>query len=91
MKIFNGDQVDTDADGYGDACDPVSSTLTKSSEPSFKLIFLQDIDNDGIYNENDNCPTISNRDQRDSDFDNIGDVCDNCPNVPNMLQSDSDA
>lgn len=52
---------------------------------------FQDIDNDGIYNENDNCPKIFNSDQMDTDFDKIGDVCDNCPKVPNMLQNDSDA
>lgn len=30
------------------------------------------MDNDGILNENDNCPKIANRDQRDSDMDRVG-------------------
>lgn len=27
VKVFNGDQIDTDEDGLGDACDPVSESL----------------------------------------------------------------
>jgi hypothetical protein len=52
---------------------------------------FKDIDNDGIPNEEDNCPKIANRDQRDSDMDRVGDLCDNCPLTPNMDQKDSDA
>ena len=35
-----------------------------------------DEDSDSIPNEQDNCPTVSNTDQKDSDSDGIGDVCD---------------
>jgi hypothetical protein len=35
-----------------------------------------DNDNDGICDDIDNCPTISNRDQKDTDGDGKGDVCD---------------
>lgn len=34
-----------------------------------------DIDNDGIYNDRDNCPKKANSDQKDSDGDGLGDVC----------------
>lgn len=27
VLVFNGDQIDSDGDGLGDACDPVSVTL----------------------------------------------------------------
>lgn len=49
-----------------------------------------DIDGDGILNEQDNCPCNSNPDQADHDGDGFGDVCDNCPNVSNSDQKDSD-
>ena len=35
--------------------------------------------NEGILNENDNCPYVYNVDQRDTDRDGVGDHCDNCP------------
>jgi gliding motility-associated-like protein len=35
-----------------------------------------DIDGDGVLNENDNCPTTSNPDQKDLDQNGIGDICD---------------
>lgn len=42
-----------------------------------------DQDQDGIPDDLDNCPTVSNSDQADADGDGIGDVCDNCPTIPN--------
>jgi hypothetical protein len=49
---------------------------------------LSDKDNDGVYDFKDNCPSVSNPDQKDSDNDKIGDACDNCPYVSNPDQSD---
>jgi hypothetical protein len=57
----NPGQVDTDADGRGDACD---------STPN------GDNDNDGVDNSTDNCPTDANPGQADADGDGQGDVCD---------------
>ena len=64
---------------------------------------LPDTDNDGVVDEKDNCPLVSNADQADSDGDGIGDVCendadgdgvaddeDNCPSTANPDQEDKD-
>jgi len=42
-----------------------------------------DLDNDGISDDEDNCPNIANPDQGDADGDGSGDVCDVCPNDEN--------
>lgn len=62
-----------------------------------------DSDNDGITDENDNCPENFNPDQADSDYDGIGNVCDfdvdgdgventrdNCETIHNSDQADLD-
>ncbi|WP_298369222.1 thrombospondin type 3 repeat-containing protein [uncultured Lutibacter sp.] len=63
----------------------------------------KDKDEDGIPNEDDNCPNTPNPDQEDMDEDGIGDVCDddidgddimneydNCPLTPNSNQANYD-
>jgi len=62
----------------------------------------EDTDHDGIDGFKDNCPTISNADQKDSDNNGTGDLCededydgiifksDNCPYDYNPNQSDID-
>ena len=40
--------------------------------------------------QEDNCITVNNRDQRESDRDGVGDACDNCPKKKNTNQADID-
>ena len=44
-----------------------------------KPICPEGSDNDGIPDEQDNCPNNYNPQQEDLDNDGVGDVCDNCP------------
>ena len=49
-----------------------------------------DLDLDGIPNEQDNCPSTYNPAQNDRDGDGVGDACDNCPDKKNTGQADRD-
>lgn len=40
-----------------------------------------DTDGDGVYDGDDNCPTVKNADQYNEDNDHYGDACDPCPVV----------
>jgi PKD repeat protein len=56
----------------------------------FVAEFSCDADGDGICDDVDNCPSVSNSDHADGDGDGIGDLCDNCSLVSNNNQKDSD-
>ncbi|UCE17184.1 MAG: MBL fold metallo-hydrolase [Gemmatimonadota bacterium] len=73
---------------YGDHFVPLGTG--KVIEVSIQNISSHDSDNDGVLDENDNCPTHENPDQGDSDSDDVGDVCDNCPDEYNPGQTDAD-
>lgn len=93
-SVGNANQLDSDGDGLGDACD----------------IDQIDTDQDGVPDKNDNCPNDKNADQLDTDKDGLGNVCDrclydalndsdgdlicgnvdNCPIVKNQAQTDYD-
>jgi len=47
-------------------------------EAAKEWILSRDLDQDGVVNENDNCPDIANANQADADNDGFGDLCDNC-------------
>ena len=75
-SVFNLDQSDIDADGTGDACDacPWAEQACPCIAPSGP-----DRDGDGIEDDSDNCPSVSNPEQDDVDADGMGDICDLCP------------
>ena len=52
---------------------------------------VPDLDNDGILDNSDNCPTFPNPNQINSDSDSLGDLCDNCPTISNINQINQDA
>ncbi len=60
-NVRNRDQLDSDGDGIGDACEEGAP---------------RDTDNDGIDDSVDNCVAVSNPDQADYDNDGIGNFCD---------------
>lgn len=89
-EVFLGSQTAT-SDGAGDvdldfigppiaAGGVVTATATdpdgNTSEFSACLLVLLDSDGDSLADINDNCPTVTNSDQRDGDGDDIGDACD---------------
>lgn len=66
VATANHDQIDSDADTIGDACDVCVFDADN------------DIDADGVCGNVDNCVTTANSDQADADEDGIGDICDTC-------------
>ena len=61
-----------------------------SNKLDLGLCIEKDTDEDGIADDNDNCPFTPNASQNDTDYDGIGDVCDNCPSSWNDAQHDTD-
>lgn len=69
----NVDQLDTDGDGLGDACETDGIVGQKVDEDG-DGIANKDLDGNDI--PDDNCPTVANANQQDLDGDGFGDVCD---------------
>ncbi len=53
-----------------------------ASRPCVSDLPCTDTDGDGIYDQDDNCPSEPNNGQEDADFDGAGDACDGCPADP---------
>jgi hypothetical protein len=77
----NPDQADADADGVGDACDPmldrdadgVSDAVDNCAAATNST--QVDGDADGVGDACDNCPVHANPTQDDADGDAVGDAC----------------
>ncbi|MDG1974637.1 MAG: hypothetical protein P8I26_06355, partial [Flavobacteriaceae bacterium] len=64
-----------------------SGGVAKVEQTGIDLIIVSnDFDNDGIINEEDNCPNTPNFDQKDFDKDGYGDVCDPYPIPTDSIQ-----
>ena len=89
--VSNTDQVDTDGDDFGDACDDCPNDGNKSTQGVCGCgVADTDTDGDGVADCNDNCDDVVNANQADQDGDGIGDACDNCPAQANQDQQDTD-
>lgn len=78
-------------EGGGCGCGCGCSVWVAYTDDGVQLSYTDDTDGDGIADDRDNCPFVSNRDQRDTDGDGVGDACDNCPTVANRDQHDINA
>ena len=83
LKIDLAIDASAETKSYPLTINAVSNTQNKTAGILLEVT-SDDIDNDGIKNDVDNCPETANTDQSDLDGDNIGDVCD-----PNPLPSDT--
>lgn len=88
--LFSVDcQLDQDGDTFGDACDclpldseifPGATEVCDSIDNDCDMIVDNgDIDADGTFVCDDNCPIDPNPAQFDVDLDGMGDLCDPCP------------
>jgi len=70
---------------------PVPFLVNRTLDPP-DLTKPEDLDGDGLDNDQDNCPNDANADQADFDGDGVGDLCDLCPltAVDQLKQVDAD-
>jgi hypothetical protein len=91
-------------DGLDNDCDnDVDDGFPDSDDDGTADCVDGDQDGDGIGDQEDNCPSIANPEQKDLDGDSVGDLCDpdgdgdsipnqtdNCPTLKNTQQGDVD-
>ena len=64
----------------GNCCQPAAACDVCAATKNCASCLNHDCDGDGVLNTSDNCPILSNVDQKNADGDALGDVCDpsNC-------------
>jgi len=87
LDVKNADQLDTDTDNVGDACD--TDADGDGVDDKIKIDDKTYISK-AVSEGGDNCPLLSNGDQTNNDTDDLGDACDNCDDVANPDQQNSD-
>lgn len=71
--VANPEQTDLNENGIGDECECIP--LSAAQCDPLTLDPGGDADCDGVLNEDDNCPCVSNPDQSDEDNNGWGDAC----------------
>ena len=105
--VSNSNQLNTDGDSMGNACDPDDDNdgvndgsdncplVANPSQANWNGNALgdacEDSDGDGLMDAVDNCRGLANPSQADGDGDGYGDTCDNCPTTSNANQLDTDS
>lgn len=84
-EVLDGSAADCDGDLVPDECVSAADDCNANLQPD---ICEQDLDADGVINDCDNCPSVTNADQADCNADGLGDACDG---VPTVLASDPPA
>lgn len=74
--VGNRDQLDSDGNGIGDACQRFAPGTQPQSTSFPGGAAASDLDRDGVSDTADNCPRVANRDQADQDQDGLGNLCD---------------
>jgi hypothetical protein len=97
---WSGDETDVDcggllcepcANGFGCLLDSdCASRICAFGYCRMPTFSDEDVDQDGLNDDVDNCPFVANRDQADTDGDGVGDACDNCLEYENKDQADFD-